>query len=110
MYVCVLKPASDYSPAAEKVYRSGAFHNAAVVRRALRDDQLVTFMKNVFFAVKNFNIFAVHADNVFIEFVHILFGLSVSKICPETHLATVGCFIEISVDVRRILLAVINMI
>ena len=68
-----VKPASDYSPAAEKVYRSGAFLNAAVVGSPLWNEQLVTLMKNIFFAVKDLNIFAVHADNVFIEFVDVFF-------------------------------------
>ena len=72
MFVCY-KPASGYSAATEKVDRSGTFPYAAVVGSTLGNKQLIPFVQNMFFTVKNLNVFTIHADNILIEFVDVLF-------------------------------------
>ena len=92
------------------MYRPCHSGNSSVVGSAFGNNEFVAFVKNMLHAAEDLNIFTVNAEDILIEFVHVLFGIPVFEIGPETHLTTVRCFIEVSVDVRRILLAVINMI
>ena len=86
------------------MHRPRSFGNAAVVGSALWYHQLIAFVQYMFLTVKYPSLFW----NILIKIMHVLFGVPVRKVCPETHLTAVRCFVEVSVDVRCILLAVIN--
>ena len=87
---------------------SRSFGYTAVVGSTLWYYQLIAFVQYMFLTVEYLNIFAVNTENILIKIMHVLFGVPVCKVCPETHLTAVRCFVEVSVDVRCILLAVIN--
>ena len=55
---------------------------------ALRNKKLIALMKDMLYAIKDLNIFAFYAEDIFIEFVNVLLRFPVGKIGPDTDLAS----------------------